>query len=61
MNALMKNAKPLIEEPPPTEEDFKRTKQYSMVGYFDDTQDLAEYVYGHHERWDGTKYPRVGR
>ena len=38
-------------------------QQHSVVGYrilnlFDDTLDLAEYVYGHHERWDGAGYPR---
>lgn len=38
-------------------------QQHSAVGYrilslFDDTLDLAEYVYGHHERWDGRGYPR---
>ena len=38
-------------------------QQHSAIGYrilslFDDTLDLAEYIYGHHEKWDGTGYPR---
>lgn len=46
-----------------TEEELEKMRQHSVVGYrilnlIDDTLDLAEYVYGHHERWDGTGYPR---
>ena len=45
------------------EEECETMQQHSVVGYrilnlFDDTLDLAEYVYSHHERWDGTGYPR---
>lgn len=46
-----------------SDEELEEMKQHSVVGYrilslFDDTLDLAEYVYSHHERWDGTGYPR---
>ncbi len=46
-----------------SEEEIEEMRQHSVVGYrilnlFDDTLDLAEYVYSHHERWDGNGYPR---
>ncbi|MDD4629779.1 MAG: diguanylate cyclase [Eubacteriales bacterium] len=45
------------------EEEFEAMRQHSVIGYrilnlFDDTLDLAEYVYSHHESWDGSGYPR---
>lgn len=44
-------------------EESEKMKQHSIIGYrilnlFDDTVDIAEYVYSHHERWDGEGYPR---
>lgn len=44
-------------------ENPEEIQQYALVGYrilnlFDDTLDLAEYVYAQHERWDGAGYPR---
>ena len=46
-----------------TEEEKEKMSQHPVVGYrilnlFDDTMDLAEFVYSHHERWDGSGYPR---
>lgn len=46
-----------------TSDEYERMKQHPVVGFriltlFDDTLDLAEAVYSHHERWDGSGYPR---
>ena len=46
-----------------SEEEREKMHQHPVVGYrilnlFDSTLGLAEYVYSHHERWDGTGYPR---
>ena len=45
------------------EDELEAIRQHAVVGYrilnlFEDTMDIAEYVYSHHERWDGTGYPR---
>lgn len=44
-------------------EELIKIQQHTIIGYkilnlFDATLDLSEYVYAHHERWDGTGYPR---
>ena len=46
-----------------THEEYIIMQQHSAVGYrilnlFDETLDIAEYVYSHHEKWNGTGYPR---
>ncbi len=46
-----------------SEAELEIRKQHPVVGYrilnlFDDTLDLAEAVYSHHENWDGTGYPK---
>ena len=43
--------------------EMEKVQQHSVIGFrilnlFDDTLDLAEFIYAHHERWDGTGYPR---
>lgn len=53
----------LLQKAALTDEEYEKLRQHSAVGYrilslFNDTLDLAEYVYSHHERWDGTGYPR---
>ena len=45
------------------EDELEAVRQHAVVGYrilnlFEDTMDIAEYVYSHHERWDGSGYPR---
>ncbi|HOA84785.1 MAG TPA: diguanylate cyclase, partial [Bacillota bacterium] len=44
---------------PLTSEDEEKMRPHAVIGYrilnlFDDTLSLAEAVYAHHERWDGT-------
>ena len=46
-----------------TEEELTEIKKHPIMGYrilnaFDDTMSLADAVLHHHERWDGTGYPK---
>ncbi|MGV8906839.1 MAG: diguanylate cyclase [Acetobacterium sp.] len=46
-----------------SEEEGKMVKEHAVIGYrvlnmFDETLDLAETVFAHHERWDGLGYPK---
>lgn len=46
-----------------TAEEIDAIRQHPVAGYrilslFDDMLDIAEFVYAHHERWDGKGFPR---
>ena len=57
------DVKVLNKDGPFTEDDKIEMQQHPVVGFkilniFDDTLDLAEAIYCHHERWDGSGYPK---
>ncbi len=46
-----------------TDEEYKVLSTHPEIGYrilqsFENMKDLSEYAYSHHEKWDGTGYPR---
>lgn len=53
----------LNHEKPFTEDEIREFQDHTVIGYrilnlFEDTLDLAEDVYYHHEKWDGSGYPK---
>lgn len=56
-DSVLKKTEPL------TENDWKEMRRHSEIGYriamsTPETASIAEYILYHHERWDGTGYPR---
>lgn len=54
---LIENKRPL------TDSEIREIQQHTATGYrilnlFDDTMDIADAVYSHHEMWDGSGFPQ---